>query len=487
MPRGLRARLALSISLITAVVVGGSFFAVHQGTGSELQRKIDQDLNEQFVEFQQQALAGIDTTKQLERAAKKWVASQRYHPESRIFVIQVNGRPDVTNQQDVVERELEAENGTGEAASETEGTTRLLNAPSGMTNASSEEAGRLRVLSRPIVQDGQTLGTFRVADPRQPIERAQAGLRKTYLAVSLVALLVSIAVAVSVANLITRPLRRMAGVASAVDAGELTHRIGDVGTGYEATMLAESFDHMLDRLESAFTRQHEFVSDASHELRTPLTVLRGQLELLAREDDSAEERVRTIEMLLRGLDHMSRLVDDMLVLARAEAGELIQPQPIVLADYLEDLQRDLPLFGERDFHVEGPRHGTLVADPDRLSQVLRNLVKNAVSHTEHGDRVTVALKPRGDRLEFSVADGGPGIPQEQLERVFDRFYRTDTGRARDEGGSGLGLAIARAIVKAHGGRIWAESPAGGGASINFEVPGYRPARAPPQYARPTRS
>src|SRR5207249_7722520 len=112
-----------------------------------------------------------------------------------------------------------------------------------------------------------------------------------------------------------------------------------------------------------------------------------------------------------------------------------------------------------------------------------DLVRNAVSHTRHGDRVTVALRPREDRLQFSIADSGPGIPPEQLERVFDRFYRTDTGRARDEGGSGLGLAIARAIVKAHGGRIWAESPRGGGASISFEVPGYRAARVPRRYVR----
>jgi two-component system OmpR family sensor kinase len=473
LPRGLSARLALAISLIIASVVSGSFVAVHQGTGSELQRQIAEDLNEQFVEFQQQVLPGVASAKQLERASRRWVASQRYHPESRIFVIQIHGRPDVTNQRDVVERELEAENGTAEGPGEAESTKGLLDAPNGLTTASSEEAGRLRVLSRQIVHGGHTLGTFRIADPRQPIERAQAGLRKTFLVVGLVALLVSTAVAISVANLITRPLRRMAGVASAVDAGELTHRIGDVGTGTEATMLAESFDHMLDRLETAFTRQREFVSDASHELRTPLSVLRGQLELLAREGESAEKRVRTIEMLLRELDRMSRLVDDMLVLARAEAGELVQSKPIELEGYIEDLERDLPLFGERDFHVEGPRHGTLVADPDRLSQVLRNLVKNAVSHTETGDRVTVALKPRGDHLQFCVADSGSGIPPEQLERVFDRFHRTDAGRARDEGGSGLGLAIARAIVTAHGGRIWAESLPGRGATISFELPGYR--------------
>ena len=184
---------------------------------------------------------------------------------------------------------------------------------------------------------------------------------------------------------------------------------------------------------------------------------------------------------------MSRLVDDMLVLARAEAGELVQPEAIELEGYIEDLERDLPLFGERVFHVEGPRAGVLVADSDRLSQVLRNLVKNAVSHTERDGQVTVTLRPRGEHhLQFWVTDSGPGIPTEQMGRVFDRFYRTDSGRARDEGGSGLGLAIARAIVEAHGGRIWAESPPAGGASIRFEVPGYRAAVVPRRSARVAR-
>jgi two-component system OmpR family sensor kinase len=471
LPRSLRGRLAVAISLITTLVVAGSFFAIHQGTGSELQRRIDSDLREQFGEFQQQSLGGVESPAALGRAAKRFISSQRYHPESRIFLIEVKGGADVTNQRDVVAREVEAESteAGGRGGGEREST--LLDAPTGFTDVSTEDAGRLRVYSRPIIVGSRELGAFRVADPRVPIERAQSGLRQTFLVVGALALVVSVAVGVWVATLITRPLRRMARVASEVDAGELTHRLGRVGSSVEITSLAESFDHMLDRLESAFQGQREFVSDASHELRTPLTVLRGQIELLAREGDETKRR-QTIETAVREIDHMNRLIDDMLILARAEAGDLVHPRKVELADFLHDLERDLPLFGRRDYRVEGPREGIVVADPDRLSQVVRNLVRNAVNHTEIGQPITVTATPRGDSLRFTVADSGPGIPQDQLERVFDRFYRTDSGRARDEGGSGLGLAIARAIVEAHGGRIWADVSSGEGARISFELPGY---------------
>jgi signal transduction histidine kinase len=129
------------------------------------------------------------------------------------------------------------------------------------------------------------------------------------------------------------------------------------------------------------------------------------------------------------------------------------------------------LFGERDFHLEGVG-GTLHADPDRLTQVLRNLVRNAVSHTQPDDRIDVVARVNGERLTISVADSGSGISPEHLEHVFERFYRAEESRSRDSGGSGLGLAIARAIVEAHGGRIWAESPPASGTTISLELPGY---------------
>jgi two-component system OmpR family sensor kinase len=464
----MRARLAAAISLVTIAALGGSFFALHQRTGSDLQGRIDSNLREQYAEFRQELPRGISSAGQLERAARSFIASQRYRPESRIFLVEVAGGRNVTNERQVVEPEVKRE-----AA---ERSTSLLDAPEGLANVSTAEASRLRVYSQPILAGGRRLGTFRVADPRAPIERAQSALRNTFLVVGAVALLVSLIVAGWLATLITRPIRRVASVASDVDAGDLTHRIGDVRSSDEVRLLAESFDRMLDRLEGAFQRQREFVSDASHELRTPLTVLRGQTELLKRVGNDPEERRRVVDMLLRELDQMNRLVEDMLALARAEAGELVRPQTLVLGEFMEDLERDLPLLGVRDFHVEPIPDGTLEADAERLTQLFRNLAQNAVDHTATGDRITVSGTVRGASIEFCVADTGPGIPADRLERIFDRFHRVDEARDRDHGGSGLGLAIARAIVEAHGGRIWAESPPGTGARIYFRLPGFRPSR-----------
>jgi signal transduction histidine kinase len=254
----------------------------------------------------------------------------------------------------------------------------------------------------------------------------------------------------------------MAAVASRVEAGDLSRRSGLGGRNDEVGVLAHAFDRMLDRLELAFERQRDFVSDASHELRTPLTVLRGQLEQLGHEP------------ALRELDRMNRLVDDMLTLAAAEATDIIRPEPIDLADFLEDMRRDLPLLGDRDYRLEGPAAGTLQGDPHRLAQVLRNLVRNAIAVTEPGDQITVTATAHDGRLEFAVGDHGPGIAPGELDKVFDRFHRTRDGRERRRGGTGLGLAIARVLVEAHGGRIWAESTPGGGATFHVDLPGYRP-------------
>jgi two-component system, OmpR family, sensor kinase len=465
----MRSRLAAAIALVTLAALAGSFFALHQRTGSDLERRIDANLREQFVEFQHNGFKATDTPAEVAHKVRAFIASQRYNPESQIILIAVNDGPLVTNEKEVVAKEVErrdAEAGRERGAS-------LLDAPEGFADVSTEEAGRLRVYSRPIDKGGRRLALFRAADPRESITRAQSALRNTFLLVGAVALVLAGLVAAWLATLITRPLRRIASVASGVGGGDLSDRIGPVRSSDEVEVLADSFDHMLDRLEAAFRRQREFVSDASHELRTPLTVLRGQTELLRRLGDDPEERRRVTETLLRELDQTNRLVSDMLALAQAESGELVRPRAVDLDEYLQDLERDLPLLGDREYRLEGTHRGTLEADPERLTQVFRNLVRNAVRHTGRGDRVTLSAEARDGRIEFAVADDGPGIPTDQLERVFDRFHRTDEARDRDHGGSGLGLPIARAIVEAHGGRIWAESPPRGGARIRFELPRYR--------------
>jgi signal transduction histidine kinase len=450
---------------VIALGVAGSFLAVYSVTGSHLRAQIDAQLRTQVSEWRQ-STARVDLSRPgaLERAARRFIADQRYHAESQLIVVDVAGGATVTNNPGLLAREETRERLTPEI-------TGLLDAPRGLATASVVEAGGMRVLTTPIRSGHRIVGTLRVANPLTPVGQAQSSLRHAFVIVGALALLVAIAAGVGLATVIAAPLRRMSRVAAAVDAGDLSVRSGAGSGRGEVEVLSNAFDHMLDRLERAFTRQRDFVSDASHELRTPLAVLRAQVEVLDGEADEGKRHEGSV-VLLRRLDELDRLIGDMLTLASAEAGQLIEPETIELYDFFEDLRRDLPLFGDRDFELE-PVEGTLRADPARLTQVLRNLVRNAVSHTDPGDKVSVIARAHDHHLEISVADTGTGIPSDELERIFERFHRANGDRSRERGGSGLGLAIARAIVEAHGGSIAVESTPGHGARFRMDLPGYR--------------
>jgi signal transduction histidine kinase len=461
---GLRTQLTLAIAAVAALAVVASFLALYSSTSARLRDQIDAQLNTQAAEWRLFS-QGADNSNQAElaQAARRFIVGQRYHAESLIIVFQMNRGGTVSNDPELVRREEARERDSGEA-------TGLLRAPAGLSTQTVAEAGQMRVLTIPLQRGGQQVGTLRVANPLTPVEQAQSSLRRSFLLVGLLAVGVAVAVGLALASVIAAPLRRMARVAAAVEGGNLRERTGPVRARGELRLLADAMDHMLDRLEQTFRRQRDFVSDASHELRTPLTVLRAQVELLDRELDLQRRHEATATLLAR-IDELDRLVGDLLTLATAEAGQLVVPQEIGLRDFFEDLRRDMPLFGDREFALV-PIDGTLHADPDRLTQVLRNLIRNAVTHTKPGDRVLVTATARGELLEIIVSDSGPGIPAEKLEDVFERFHRLDRGRSRASGGSGLGLAIARAITEAHGGRLYAESPPGSGAVFHLELPGY---------------
>lgn len=235
-------------------------------------------------------------------------------------------------------------------------------------------------------------------------------------------------------------------------------------------LVAAAFELRFSRLDEALGRQRRFVADASHELRTPLTAIRGQLEVLARQERPQPEEVRRVERLaLTETARIERLVDDMLVLARLEEDARLRPEPIALPDFLERFAAD----GSPDELALGELPaGTLRGDPEALTQVLRNLVGNARRHAGPDGRVALAAEAHGHRLTVRVDDDGPGIPPAERERVFDRFHRSEAARDRRSGGAGLGLAIAREIVELHGGRIWAERSPLGGARVAFELGGF---------------
>ena len=463
-PGGLRAELALAVALVTLLAVAASFLALYSGTTARLQAQIDAQLTSQLAEWHQlTAHSDTSTPSALAGTARRFIAAQRYHAEALLIVVQVAGGPTISNDSGVLAAEEARERNAPEASG-------LLNSPAGLRTAYAAEAGSMRLLTTPIDHAGRPVGVLRLANPLTPVRQAQASLRRTFVIVGVFALFAAVIAGIGLATVIAAPLRRMARVATAVSDGELSVRAGPISGPAELAVLSQTFDRMLDQLERSFRRQRDFVSDASHELRTPLAVLRAQVELLDHESDR-HRRHQGTSTLLRRLDELDRLVSDMLTLANAEGGQLIEPRPIDLDEFFEDLRRDLPLFGEREFHLQAVG-GTLEADPDRLTQVLRNLLRNAVAHTKPGDSVTIAAHAAGGRLEITVTDTGPGISPDQLELIFERFHRADGGRSRDAGGTGLGLAIARAIVEAHGGTIHAESVLGEGATFRIEMPGY---------------
>ena len=244
-------------------------------------------------------------------------------------------------------------------------------------------------------------------------------------------------------------------------------------------MLAEAFNNMLDRLTDELKGQREFIADASHELRTPITVIRGQLEVLAAQENPSADDVRLTEQhVLREITRISRLVDDLLLLAQAEHTDFLRPERFDLRMFVQQLWDGVSLTAERHFELGPVPAGTLVADPDRLAQALSNLARNAITQTRE-DAGLVALEvdqPAPGQVRFVVTDDGPGIPLGERERVFERFHRTDPARGRAIGGAGLGLAIVRAIAEAHHGHVRAVEPAPGarGARVELILPGFEP-------------
>jgi signal transduction histidine kinase len=341
--------------------------------------------------------------------------------------------------------------------------TSLTESEQGETDTS---AGGVRYLAVPIVLGGETRGAFVVLEfTRDERDEVMAGIRVVLL-VSFVVLLLASLAAWLAAGRVLAPLRELQTTALAITETDLTRRI-DVQGDDELADLGHAFNAMLDRLEGAFASQRAFVNDASHELRTPITIVRGHLELMG--DDPAE-RQETVALVMDELDRMSRFVDDLLLLARAERGDFLAPEPVDLRELAGELEVKARGLADRDWRVERPpRPVAAVADRQRLTQAVMNLAQNAVQHTVPGDRITIGVDASPREARLWVADSGPGISDEDRRRIFERFARGRDGpRASD--GAGLGLAIVRAIAEAHGGRVELDTEPGRGSTFTLVLP-----------------
>jgi two-component system OmpR family sensor kinase len=268
-----------------------------------------------------------------------------------------------------------------------------------------------------------------------------------------------------------RPLRRIEQTAAAITAGELSRRVENTDERTEVGRVGNALNTMLDRIEASDRRLRRFIADASHELRTPLAAVRAYAELFERGAATRPEDLRrSMSGITRESERMTLLVDDLLLLARLDEGRPLERKPVDLAQIVGeavDAARVVEPGRPIELAVEPL---TVTGDEARLRQVLDNLFANARSHTPTGTAVSVDLQRVDGRARLSVADHGPGLTEEQAARVFERFYRADTSRARASGGVGLGLSIVAAVTEAHGGTAAAEPTPGGGATFVITLP-----------------
>ncbi|MDQ4039781.1 MAG: HAMP domain-containing histidine kinase [Actinomycetota bacterium] len=345
---------------------------------------------------------------------------------------------------------------------------------------------RFRVLAYP---EPGTDGTVVLALPLTPVDATVARVTAVAWGTTAAILAVLALVAWWVIRLGIRPIKQMTATASAIAGGDLTHRVPEAPAKTEAGELGRSLNAMLSSIETAFDargrseqRLRRFAADASHELRTPVTTIRGYAELyraggLRGEGELGEAMARTESEAIR----MGRLVDDLLLLARLDQGRALDRQPVNLTNLAAEAAADAAVR-DSDREISGPTTTDAVlvlADPDRLRQVISNLVANALVHTPPGAPVSLDVAIEDEYGVLRVIDSGEGMPPEVEQRAFERFYRADPARSRQRGGSGLGLSIVESTVTALDGDVTLQTEAGKGLTATVRLPlAETPAAAP---------
>jgi heavy metal sensor kinase len=331
----------------------------------------------------------------------------------------------------------------------------------------------MTLYSVPLLLDSQAVAVLQVAASLQPLENSLAQLRLVLAVIVLAVSALAGAIGAFLATQAMRPVDRMTQSAHAIGAAaDFSQRLPRPARQDELGRLATTFNDLLTRLDQALAMQRRFLGDAAHELRTPLTGIRTNVETLLRQSrGTPNERDESLRSVLRETDRMSRLVADLLALARADAGQPLDCRRLTLDTLLLEVYQQEKALGQGVQLALGELEQVeIVGDRDRLKQLMLNLADNALRYTQPGGVVTLDLAQRAGSVVLRVRDTGPGIPPEHLPRIFERFYRADEPRSRNAGGTGLGLAICKWIAEAHCGRIEVVSQVGVGSVFTVILP-----------------
>jgi signal transduction histidine kinase len=329
----------------------------------------------------------------------------------------------------------------------------------------STPAGSVEFLAVPVRVDRESDAVFVVAVFRDRETEETNGAIAGVAATGAIVLLIGSLLAWRLAGRILGPARNVSQTARSITETDLSRRIEVEGRD-EIAEIAETFNDMLDRLQEAFETQKQFIDDAGHELRTPITIVRGHLETM---DAVPEDRPKVISLVMDELDRMSRLVGDLLLLARSERPDFLDLTIVDVDTLTEEVKAKAEAIAPREWQLDGLGRGRVVADRQRITQALLQLAQNATQHTKQGDVIALGSAFIDKEARFWVRDTGLGVSSSDRKRIFDRFAR---GRRGSDGsaGAGLGLAIVRAIAKAHHGRVELETTEGRGATFHLVIP-----------------
>jgi two-component system OmpR family sensor kinase len=350
-----------------------------------------------------------------------------------------------------------------------ERTLPIVSGEDGPVTRTLEDGTSIRILSVPLPAEDQTY-QLEFAQSLAAIDPSVTSMGIALLLTIVVFLtLVTVAAAILVGRALS-PVKKVTATAQDIaSSSDLSRRVNYQGPKDEVGELAATFDRMIEQLDRLLQSQRTFVADASHELRGPLTVIRGNLDLLKR-NLSEEDRAESTRVLEAEMARMTRIVNDLLVLAEVESGPLEQQQTVSLKDILLDAQdRALLLAGNRKIAIGRQEDLWVKGDGHKLDQMVNNLVTNAVKYTPDGGTITLSLHQDGDWACLEVADTGIGISPEHLPHIFDRFYRVDKAHSRAGGGTGLGLAIVKGIAQQHGGTVTVTSEPGKGSTFSVRL------------------
>lgn len=334
----------------------------------------------------------------------------------------------------------------------------------------------LRVYTYPVLEGGRLTHLLQVGQSLASMDETLKELRGTFFTIGPLVLALLCIGGWLLVGWALSPVARMTRAVRRINAESLSQRLPLGHSGDEISQLAETFNEMLGRLEDSFRKVKQFSGDASHELRTPLTIIRGETEVALRWAKDPEEMRSVLQSNLEEIDHMGRIIDDLLTLAKSEAGEMpLEMKEFSLSDLVQQLYLQGRMLGEAkqmdvSLQLDVAEEIRIRGDELRLRQMFLNLITNAIKYTPAKGLVVVSLAVDAGRAVVTVRDSGIGIPTEHLPHIFSRFYRIDKARNREDGGTGLGLAIVKWIVEVHDGKIRVTSNPNQGSIFTVYLP-----------------